>query len=46
MDHEEIQEKNQFEKPIQWLIDDEHGCCNDFILLSTVKGEGRANIKV
>lgn len=44
MDSEEIQEHNQFEELIQGLIDDEYGCCNDFILPSTVVGL-RANIQ-
>lgn len=44
MDYEEIQEELQFEELIQGLIDDKYGCCNDFILPSTVKGL-RANIQ-
>lgn len=35
---EEIQERNQFEELIQGLIDNKYGCCNDFILPSTVSG--------
>ena len=38
MDDEEIQEQRQFEELIQGLIDDQYGCCNDFILPSTVTG--------
>ncbi len=44
MDNKEIQEENQFEGLIQGLIDDEYGCCNDFIRPSTVVGL-RANIQ-
>jgi len=44
MDDEEIQEQNQFEILIQGLIDDNYGCCNDFIQPSTVLGL-RANIQ-
>lgn len=44
MNYEEIAEKNQFEGLIQGLIDDEYGCCNDFILPATVAGL-RANIQ-
>ncbi len=43
MDNEETLEFEQFEKLIQGLIDDDYGCCNDFILPSTVIGLG-ANI--
>jgi SM-20-related protein len=35
---EELQEENQFEGLIQGLIDHEYGCCDDFILPSTVSG--------
>jgi SM-20-related protein len=45
MDNEEIQEQIQFEGLIQGLIDNEYGCCNDFILPITVAGL-RANIQV
>jgi SM-20-related protein len=38
MDHEERQEHDQFEALIQGLIDDNYGCCDDFILPSTVIG--------
>ncbi|MNV00587.1 hypothetical protein D3C71_907570 [compost metagenome] len=38
MSNEEIQEQDQFEGLIQGLIDDEYGCCNDFILPQTVSG--------
>ena len=44
MNDEEIQEYNQFEGLIQGLIDQEYGCCNDFVLPSTLTGL-RANIK-
>lgn len=43
MDYEEIQEQNQFEKLIQGLIDDQYGCCDDFVTPGTVAGL-RANI--
>lgn len=45
MDDEEILEQNQFEGLIQGLIDDEYGCCNDFIPPITVAGL-RANIQI
>lgn len=38
MNDEEILEHNQFEALIQDLIDHDYGCCNDFILPSTVTG--------
>lgn len=38
MGDEEIQEQNQFEGLIQGLIDDNYGCCNDFLLPSTSAG--------
>ncbi|MDF3026028.1 MAG: 2OG-Fe(II) oxygenase [Fluviicola sp.] len=38
MNFEEIREQNQFEGLIQGLIDNEYGCCNDFILPETVIG--------
>jgi SM-20-related protein len=44
MNYEEIQEQDrlkeliQFEELIQGLIDNEYGCCNDFILPETVDG--------
>ena len=38
MDGKETQEYNQFEGLIQGLIDNDYGCCNDFILPSTVTG--------
>ncbi len=44
MDNEESAEQNQFEGLIQGLIDNNYGCCNDFILPSTVIGL-RANIQ-
>ena len=44
MDNEEILEQNQFEELIQGLIDNEYGCCNNFMLPSTVIGL-RDNIK-
>lgn len=43
MNSEEIREQNQFEGLIQGLIDNEYGCCNDFLLPDTVIGL-RANI--
>ena len=43
MDDEEQQEQNQFEALIQGLIDDEYGCCDNFILPETILGL-RANI--
>ena len=44
MDYLEQQEQNQFEGLIQGLIDNDYGCCNDFILPSTITGL-RANIQ-
>lgn len=44
MDDEENLEHTQFEKLIQGLIDDNYGCCNDFILPSDVTGL-RTNIQ-
>ena len=38
MEDVEIQEQNQFEELIQGLIDDDYGCCNDFLLPSTMAG--------
>lgn len=38
MNYEEIREQNQFEGLIQGLIDNEYGCCNDFMLPETVNG--------
>ena len=38
MNSEEIREQNQFEALIQGLIDNEYGCCNDFIMPDTVSG--------
>ena len=38
MDEVEIQEQSEFEQLIQGLIDNDYGCCNDFILPSTVLG--------
>jgi SM-20-related protein len=38
MNDEEVLELHQFEGLIQGLIDDDYGCCNDFILPSTVTG--------
>lgn len=38
MNNEEIKEQNQFEELIQGLIDNQYGCCNDFILPSTATG--------
>ncbi|MFT7031056.1 MAG: SM-20-related protein [Cyclobacteriaceae bacterium] len=38
MEYEDIQEKYQFEELIQGLIDNEYGCCNDFLQPSTVIG--------
>lgn len=38
MNDEEIQEQHQFEALIIGLIDNGYGCCNDFILPSTVIG--------
>jgi len=38
MKEEEQQEQNQFEGLIQGLIDDTYGCCNDFVMPSTVNG--------
>jgi SM-20-related protein len=38
MNSEEILEQIQFEQLIQGLINDKYGCCNDFILPSTVIG--------
>ena len=44
LNYQEKQEQMQFEELIQGLIDNEYGCCNDFILPETVMGLG-ANIK-
>lgn len=44
MDDEERLEQSQFEKLIHGLIDDEYGCCNDFMLPATITGL-RANIQ-
>lgn len=38
MENEEIQEQHQFEALIQGLIDDDYGCCTDFILPDTILG--------
>ena len=38
MEDEETKERNQFEELIQGLIDNQYGCCNDFISPSTVQG--------
>ncbi|MDG1276422.1 MAG: 2OG-Fe(II) oxygenase [Algoriphagus sp.] len=38
IDTEENLEHHQFEELIQGLIDDDYGCCNDFIAPSTVIG--------
>lgn len=38
MEQEEIQELAQFESLIQGLIDNDYGCCNDFIDASTIIG--------
>ena len=43
MSNEEVLEQNQFEALIQGLIDDNYGCCNDFLLPSTSAGL-RANM--
>ncbi|MBC8754813.1 2OG-Fe(II) oxygenase [Kordia sp. YSTF-M3] len=37
-DAEEIKEQNQFEELIQGLIDNQYGCCNDFIIPSIITG--------
>jgi len=38
MENEAQQEHDQFEELIQGLIDDEYGCCNNFLLPITVTG--------
>ena len=38
MDAAEIKEQNQFEELILGLIDDQYGCCKNFISPSTVSG--------
>lgn len=38
MNKEELQEENQFEGLIQGLIENEYGCCDDFILPGIVSG--------
>ena len=38
MNKEELQEENQFEALIQGLIDNEYGCCDDFILPGIMSG--------
>lgn len=38
MDDQAIQEQYQFEALIQGLVDEEYGCCNDFIQPSTIIG--------
>jgi SM-20-related protein len=43
MDDEGIEEQNQFEYLIKGLIDNQYGCCNDFLAPSTVLGL-RANM--
>jgi SM-20-related protein len=45
MTDEEVKEQAQFEGLIQGLIDNGYGCCNDFILPSTVIGLS-ANIQL
>lgn len=37
-DEEEVKEQYQFEELIQGLIDNQYGCCNDFIIPSTITG--------
>ncbi|WP_217694752.1 2OG-Fe(II) oxygenase [Algoriphagus marinus] len=44
MEPKEILEQDQFEELIQGLMDHDYGCCDDFILPSTVNGL-RANIQ-
>ncbi|AEA45220.1 2OG-Fe(II) oxygenase [Fluviicola taffensis] len=44
-DQNQLDELNQFEGLIQGLIDNEYGCCDDFILPSTVDGLS-ANIQL
>ncbi len=44
MDDEGVREESQFEHLIQGLIDNEYGCCDDFIVASTAAGL-RANIQ-
>lgn len=38
MERNIVQEKNQFEELIQGLINDNYGCCNDFLSLSAMLG--------
>ncbi|MFT6880948.1 MAG: SM-20-related protein [Algoriphagus sp.] len=38
MSDDEVFELNQFEALIQGLIDDQYGCCNDFLLPATIAG--------
>lgn len=38
MNAEKKKEQNQFEELIQGLIDNQYGCCNDFISPSTLEG--------
>lgn len=38
IDYDDLLEHDQFEELIQGLIDNEYGCCNDFIIPSTVIG--------
>ncbi len=38
MNFEDTQEQNQFEELIQGLIDNNYGCCNNFILPATITG--------
>ena len=40
MESQEEQEQSQFEGLIQGLVDDEYGCCNGFMIPSTVVGLG------
>jgi SM-20-related protein len=44
MKDEEVQDQQHFEGLVQGLIDNEYGCCNDFIKPSKVTGL-RANIQ-
>jgi len=45
MGDDEILELNQFEALIQGLIDDQYGCCNDFVSPTTIQGL-RSNMNI
>ncbi len=38
MENETVLEENQFEELIRGLIDNQYGCCNDFVKADTVSG--------